>query len=41
LGIGDWGVGLGPNPKPQNPIPKTPRKKKKFIKNKINIYLIN
>jgi len=23
LGIGDWGLGLGPIPNPQSPIPKT------------------
>jgi len=22
LGIGDWGLGIGPNPHPQSPIPK-------------------
>jgi len=21
LGIGDWGLGIGPNPHPQSPIP--------------------
>jgi hypothetical protein len=23
LGIGDWGLGIGPIPNPQSPIPKT------------------
>jgi len=31
LGIGDWGLGIGPNP--QNPKPKTQNPIKKKIKN--------
>jgi len=23
MGIGDWGLGIGPIPNPQSPIPKT------------------
>ena len=39
LGIGDWGLGIGPNPQspipnPQSPIPI------KFINNIINILII-
>jgi hypothetical protein len=37
LGIGDWGLGIGPNPQwAQSPIPKSPKtfqKIKKKVKN--------
>jgi len=45
LGIGDWGLGIGPNPQnpkpqPPNPKPQTPKKnffkKLLFLKKKIN-----
>jgi len=34
LGIGDWGLGIGPIPNPQTPIPQTqnPKPKKNLIK---------
>jgi len=36
LGIGDWGLGIGPNPQspipnPQSPIPNLEKNKKTFI----------
>jgi hypothetical protein len=37
LGIGDWGLGIGPIPNPQSPIPNPPSSlnlKKYFFKNK-------
>jgi hypothetical protein len=48
LGIGDWGLGIGPNPQspipnPQSPIPNPHFKAKIFQKNNINLiyfYLI-
>jgi len=30
LGIGDWGLGIGPIPNPQSPIPNTTLNKKKL-----------
>jgi hypothetical protein len=43
LGIGDWGLGIGPNPQspipnPQSPIPKNPGINLDIFK---NIYLKN
>jgi len=40
LGIGDWGLGIGPNPQspipnPQSPIPKLKNKNYYLNKNKI------
>ena len=42
MGIGDWGLGIGPNPQspipnPQSPIPITFINDKKFLK---NVYII-
>jgi len=38
LGIGDWGLGIGPIPNPQSPIPTLP--KYKIYINLINIIYI-
>jgi len=33
LGIGDWGLGIGPIPNPQSPIPNNNSKKNYRVKN--------
>ena len=35
LGIGDWGLGIGPIPNPQSPIPKVYLSKLRLIKVKM------
>jgi len=39
LGIGDWGLGIGPNP--QSPIPNPQQDLKKYIFAEYSINLIN
>jgi len=36
MGIGDWGLGIGPNPQSPIPNPQSP-----IIKNDKGLYLIN
>jgi len=31
MGIGDWGLGIGPIPNPQSPIPKNNFKSKQYF----------
>jgi hypothetical protein len=45
LGIGDWGLGIGPNPQspipnPQSPIPNPQIKKQKTLKKRTFFYKI-
>jgi len=41
MGIGDWGLGIGPIPNPQSPIPKLIYTNNKLNnKNNINIYIL-
>jgi hypothetical protein len=46
LGIGDWGLGIGPNPQspipnPQSPNPQSPYELKKMKNIKNNFIIIN
>ena len=40
LGIGDWGLGIGPIPNPQSPIPN-PHLKLEFVYNLKVVYIKN
>ena len=40
MGIGDWGLGIGPIPNPQSPIPNYHEQKKNLM-NKISIIYYN
>ena len=40
MGIGDWGLGIGPIPNPQSPIPNPQSPYLNIIKNIKNYFLI-
>jgi len=40
LGIGDWGLGIGPNPQSPIPNPQSPIPKELYKKYNPNLYLL-
>ena len=41
LGIGDWGLGIGPNPQSPIPNPQSPIPNPQFLNNLINNFIYN